>query len=209
VPRRLMADITANERPSNGCRSRRIVTDREMSWRWVVCGNFLWVRGSRETHGPPRKANRRQRRVEAHSTDVEHHRLEQMRQDVALPEPAMTIAREGGVVGHPAVKSQATKPSIGEVEMEAVLSATSNSASIAACHSGDVVFGQPATIRCVVIEPKGEGNETTQVHVIVGRPVECAHRGRYDSAHNAGRCDFSDGNKVLIAMHFIIFSMVF
>jgi hypothetical protein len=32
VPRRLMADITANERPSNGCRSRRIVTDREMSW---------------------------------------------------------------------------------------------------------------------------------------------------------------------------------
>src|SRR5580700_12151124 len=41
VPRRLMADITANERPSNGCRSRRIVTDREMSWRWVVCGNFL------------------------------------------------------------------------------------------------------------------------------------------------------------------------
>jgi hypothetical protein len=130
-----------------------------------------------------------------------------MRQDVALPEPAMTIAREGGVVRHPAVKSQATKPAIGEVEMEAVLSATSNSASIA-CHSGDVVFGQPATIRCVVIEPKGKGNETTQVHVIVGHLVECAHRGRYDSAHNAGRCDFFDGNNVLIAMHFIIFSMV-
>jgi hypothetical protein len=41
VPRRLMADITNNERPSNGCRSRRIVTEREMSWRWVVCDNFL------------------------------------------------------------------------------------------------------------------------------------------------------------------------
>jgi hypothetical protein len=53
----------------------------------------------------------------------------------------MTIAREGGVVRHPAVKSQVR--AIGEVEMEAVLSATSNSASIAACHSGDVVFGQP------------------------------------------------------------------
>src|SRR5690348_688339 len=41
VPRRLTVDITINERPSNGCRSRRIVTEREMSWRWVVCGNFL------------------------------------------------------------------------------------------------------------------------------------------------------------------------
>ena len=34
-----------------------------------------------------------------------HHRLEQMPQDVALQEPAMTIALEGGVVWHPAVKS--------------------------------------------------------------------------------------------------------
>jgi hypothetical protein len=40
VPRRLMADITANERPSNGCRSRTIATER-VSRRWVVCDNFL------------------------------------------------------------------------------------------------------------------------------------------------------------------------
>src|SRR6266496_5624052 len=32
---------------------------------------LLWVRGSRETHGAPRKANRRQQRVEAHSTNAE------------------------------------------------------------------------------------------------------------------------------------------
>jgi len=32
--------------PSNGCRSRRIVTALEMSRRWVVCGNFL------RQHGP-------------------------------------------------------------------------------------------------------------------------------------------------------------
>jgi len=47
-----------------------------------------------------------------------HHRLEQMPRDVALPEPAMTVAREGGVVRHPAVKSQATKPAIGQIEMD-------------------------------------------------------------------------------------------
>ena len=48
----------------------------------------------------------------------QHHRLEQMPQDIALPEPAMTVAREGGVVRHPAVKSQATKPAIGQIEMD-------------------------------------------------------------------------------------------
>ena len=47
-----------------------------------------------------------------------HHRLEQMPQDIALPEPAMTVAREGGVVRHPAVKSQATKPARGQVEVD-------------------------------------------------------------------------------------------
>jgi hypothetical protein len=41
TPRRLIVDITGSERPSNGCRSRRIVTDLEMSWRWVVCDGFL------------------------------------------------------------------------------------------------------------------------------------------------------------------------
>jgi hypothetical protein len=41
MPRRLMVPITGNERPSNGCRSRRIVTDLEMSRRQVVCDDFL------------------------------------------------------------------------------------------------------------------------------------------------------------------------
>src|SRR5580704_5991955 len=49
VPRRLLADITTNERPSNGCRSRRIVTERAMSWRWVVCSNFLRFDSARRT----------------------------------------------------------------------------------------------------------------------------------------------------------------
>jgi hypothetical protein len=44
-----------------------------------------------------------------------HDSLKQVPQDIALPEPAMTVAREGGTVRHPAVKSQATKPAIGEV----------------------------------------------------------------------------------------------
>src|SRR6202035_2172052 len=41
TPRRFMAPITCNERPSNGCRSRRIVTKLDMSRRWVVCDGFL------------------------------------------------------------------------------------------------------------------------------------------------------------------------
>src|SRR5262249_56786364 len=41
VPRRLMVPITGNERPSNGCRSRKIVTKVEMSRKWVVCDGFL------------------------------------------------------------------------------------------------------------------------------------------------------------------------
>jgi hypothetical protein len=41
VPRRLMVPITGNERPSNACRSRKIVTELEMSRRWVVCDGFL------------------------------------------------------------------------------------------------------------------------------------------------------------------------
>src|ERR1700730_696055 len=41
APRRFMAPITCNERPSNGCRSRRIVTKLDMSRRWVVCDGFL------------------------------------------------------------------------------------------------------------------------------------------------------------------------
>jgi hypothetical protein len=41
VPRRRMVPMTCNARPSNACRSRRIVAELKMSWRWVVCGNFL------------------------------------------------------------------------------------------------------------------------------------------------------------------------
>src|SRR4029077_15384498 len=41
TPRRFLAPITCNERPSNGCRSRRIVTKLDMSRRWVVCDGFL------------------------------------------------------------------------------------------------------------------------------------------------------------------------
>src|SRR5258708_28864779 len=48
---------------------------RSGGWKRVDrgCGpeRLRGVRGSRETHGAPRKANRRQRRVEAHSTDAE------------------------------------------------------------------------------------------------------------------------------------------
>ena len=41
APPRLIVLITGNARPSNGCRSRIIVADRKMSWRWVVCDDFL------------------------------------------------------------------------------------------------------------------------------------------------------------------------
>ena len=46
-----------------------------------------------------------------------HHGLEEVPQDVALPEPAMAVAREGGMVGNFAVQSQTAEPSIGEVEV--------------------------------------------------------------------------------------------
>jgi hypothetical protein len=61
--------------------------------------------------------------------------------------------------------------------------------------------------RCVVIEPRGEGDETTRVHVIVCHLVQCTHRERYDSAHNL--VISSMVLKVLIATHFVIFSVVF
>src|SRR5258706_16434813 len=41
APRRFMVPISGNERPSNGCRSRSIITELEMSRRWVVCSGFL------------------------------------------------------------------------------------------------------------------------------------------------------------------------
>src|SRR6266853_3021996 len=46
APRRFMVPISGNERPSNGCRSRSIITELEMSRRWVVCSGFL------RCHGP-------------------------------------------------------------------------------------------------------------------------------------------------------------
>src|SRR6516165_1767590 len=51
VPPRLMVSMTCNEQPSNGCRSRKIVTDFENSWWWVVCDIFL--RQSRARLDPP------------------------------------------------------------------------------------------------------------------------------------------------------------
>jgi hypothetical protein len=44
--------------------------------------------------------------------------VEQVPQDIALPEPAITVAREGGAIGHLAVQPKATKPAIGQVEMD-------------------------------------------------------------------------------------------
>lgn len=46
-----------------------------------------------------------------------HHGLEEVPQDVALPEPAMAVARKGGMVRNLGVQSQTAEPSIGEVEM--------------------------------------------------------------------------------------------
>src|SRR5271166_6643419 len=46
MPRRFMTPITCSERPSNGCRSRGIVTKLDISRRWVVCDGFL-------RHGEP------------------------------------------------------------------------------------------------------------------------------------------------------------
>src|SRR5690349_17487481 len=65
VPRRLTVDITINERPSNGCRSRRIVTEREMSWRWVVCGNFLRYDPARSADGAGGRDDQRRARPDA------------------------------------------------------------------------------------------------------------------------------------------------
>lgn len=76
-----------------------------------------------------------------------HHRLEQVPQDVALPEPAMTVAREGGVVRDPAVKSQATKPAIGQVGFIAQPPLGSDTHAVAdnqhLHHSSESIEGRP------------------------------------------------------------------
>ena len=41
TPRRCTAPSACRTRPSKGCRSRRIVTERGKSRRWVVCGGIL------------------------------------------------------------------------------------------------------------------------------------------------------------------------
>ena len=41
TPRRCVAPSACRTRPSKGCRSRRIVTGRGKSRRWVVCGGVL------------------------------------------------------------------------------------------------------------------------------------------------------------------------
>jgi len=44
-------------------------------------------------------------------------RLEQPPENIALTEPSMPVAREGRMVRHLALKSQAAEPAIGEVQM--------------------------------------------------------------------------------------------
>src|SRR6266853_5298061 len=51
APRRFMVPISGNERPSNGCRSRSIITELEMSRRWVVCSGFLRLDPARPAPG--------------------------------------------------------------------------------------------------------------------------------------------------------------
>ena len=56
----------------------------------------------------------------AHQTFAQaslHDGLEQVPEDIALPEPAMPVAREGRMVRHLAVQTQPTEPAIGEVEV--------------------------------------------------------------------------------------------
>ena len=50
--------------------------------------------------------------------------LEQMTQQFALPETAMPVLREGGVVGNAVVQIKAAKPAIGEVQMHLFAQAT-------------------------------------------------------------------------------------
>jgi hypothetical protein len=44
-------------------------------------------------------------------------RLEQKPQDITVPEPTIPVARECGVVRHPAVEPEVAKPAIGQVEI--------------------------------------------------------------------------------------------
>ena len=62
---RFMVPITCNERPSNGCRSRSIVTELEMSRRWVVCDGFLRPGEPRHPDGAGGQAGGRQAPAEA------------------------------------------------------------------------------------------------------------------------------------------------
>ena len=45
------------------------------------------------------------------------HRLEQVPEDIALPEPAVPVAREGRMVWHLALEPQPAEPAVGEVEV--------------------------------------------------------------------------------------------
>ena len=47
-----------------------------------------------------------------------NHRLEDLPEDVALPESAMTIDRERRMIGNLVVEIEATEPAIGEVEVD-------------------------------------------------------------------------------------------
>lgn len=47
-----------------------------------------------------------------------HHYLEHMSQDIALPEPAMAVLGEAGMIRNLAVQPEAAEPAIGEVEVD-------------------------------------------------------------------------------------------
>jgi hypothetical protein len=47
-----------------------------------------------------------------------HYRLEHMPQDIALPEPAMAVLREAGMIRDLAVQTEAAEPAIGEIKMD-------------------------------------------------------------------------------------------
>ena len=71
-----------------------------------TCADAVWARRVLE--------------VSSHQTlghAAAHHSLEHMAQDIALPEPTMAVAREGGMIGNLTIQSQAAKPSIGEIQV--------------------------------------------------------------------------------------------
>jgi hypothetical protein len=47
-----------------------------------------------------------------------HDGLEQVAQNIAVAESAMTVAREGRMIGYSAIEPQAAEPAVGQVQMD-------------------------------------------------------------------------------------------